>query len=280
MDDINNIKINDNPKEDSEINNQKNDENKDLKNIDNQIIIENNQNKDYKANMNERDINNGNKEEIPIDKGVLENKEKVEKTNFNIKNNNELNPNDFKEYIHIKDQVDKDENNDKKQENKTKGDERTKNVELQNDEKDVEKQIEDELNNRIQDQKEKFDSVKQENINENIDKIIQQENDIVPKEKNTVNDENSKKEKEDLALQNFNSNSDLKEGIPKINYEDEEENQKIFEEMKYLKPSELFNQDKQKENDNENELARKILENEEEIKKKEKEQEEIEKKNK
>ena len=278
MDDINNIKINDNPKEDSEINNQKNDENKDLKNIDNQIIIENNQNKDYKANMNERDINNGNKEEIPIDKGVLENKEKVEKTNFNIKNNNELNPNDFKEYIHIKDQVDKDENNDKKQENQTKGDERTKNVELQNDEKDVEKQIEDELNNRIQDQKEKFDSVKQENINENIDKIIQQENDIVPKEKNTVNDENSKKEKEDLTLQNFNSNSDLKEGIPKINYEDEEENQKIFEEMKYLKPSELFNQDKQKENDNENELARKILENEEEIKKKEKEQEEIEKK--
>ena len=83
MDDINNIKINDNPKEDSEINNQKNDENKDLKNIDNQIIIGNNQNKDYKANMNERDINNGNKEEIPIDKGVLENKEKVEKTNFN-----------------------------------------------------------------------------------------------------------------------------------------------------------------------------------------------------
>ena len=275
MDDINNIEINDNSKENFEKNSEKNEEKKRINNNDNQIFLENKQNKENKGDLNEINLNNENIKEIPNDMRESYNKiEQEEKLNFNIKNNLQ-NPNDYEDHIQFKNKQDNDENRNKKLLNSISEGKEKDNKDLKINEKVIEVQNKNEPNIQMAQLKENLNSNNENYLNEKIGQIVQKENDISLKEKNIVNnDSNLEKEKQDLTIHNNNSNSDLKKDIPKIIYE-EEENQKIFED-KYLQPSEVFNQDNQKENDNE--LAKKLLENEEEIMKKEKGKEERDKK--
>ena len=236
MDDINNIEINDNSKENFEKNSEKNEEKKRINNNDNQIFLENKQNKENKGDLNEINLNNENIKEIPNDMRESYNKiEQEEKLNFNIKNNLQ-NPNDYEDHIQFKNKQDNDENRNKKLLNSiSEGKEKDK-KDLKINEKVIEVQNKNEPNIQMAQLKENLNSNNENYLNEKIGQIVQKENDISLKERNIVNnDSNLEKEKQDLTLHNNNSNSDLKKDIPKIIYEDEEENQKIFEEMKYLK---------------------------------------------
>ena len=253
MDDKNNLQINENLKDNFLIDNKRENENKTAKNSEDQNNLDSDINKERKTNLNEKAANNEEEKVNTNDNEKLNDKD--DKVKFNIIIDDNKTSNKSNECLQNKD---KDQIKDEKKEN----------IEEQNkDNDDI---------NKMKKSEENINSQTKNNPSENIES---KEDNINPEEKNIKSIENKNTEEENIKNDNFIDDAlDIKKEINMTDNDDDiEEAQKLYKEMENLNPAEIFNQGSQQDNENENELAKKIAENEEEMKKKENENEQIEK---
>ena len=278
-------KNNDNLKDNFMNNNEKEDENKTAKNLENQNNSESEFNKENKTNMNEGDLNNEEEKSNKNNNEKLENKEDI--VNFNNNNDDNKNSNKSNELLQNKDQEqiknDKDENilaknnNLKEENNIPENNKEIKEDDLKKEEKKEnidEKNINNNDTNKMKQSEENINSEAKNNPSE---KEESKGDNINSEENNIKSIENKKNEEENMINDNLIDDLDIKKEINVIDNDDIEETQKFFKQMENLNPADIFNQGAPHEDENENELAKKISENEEEIKKKEIEDEDREK---
>ena len=117
--------------------------------------------------------------------------------------------------------------------------------------------IKEEINKEAHQEKEKINQEK--NIDENVNSVENQNNkqELKVIDKNIIPEINQIEQEQDNN-ENLNINNELKKNIHIYGEANEEENKIVEALVRDLEPAEIFNQNKQRENEEENELAKKL----------------------